>query len=104
RQAVDDGVIVYRQNPLKWHYDSQALIARQYTDNVATLVLNQLARMPEATRQLLGSLACLGASGELSLLSHINATSVSRIQQQLEPAVSGRFITLTGGDYAFTHD
>lgn len=104
RQAVDDGVIVYRQNPLKWHYDSQALIARQYTDNVATLVLNQLARMPEATRQLLGSLACLGASGELSLLSHINATSVSRILQQLEPAVSGRFITLTGGNYAFTHD
>ncbi|WP_418163334.1 trifunctional serine/threonine-protein kinase/ATP-binding protein/sensor histidine kinase [Pantoea vagans] len=104
RQAVDDGVIYFRQNPLKWHYDSQALIARQYTDNVATLVLNQLVRMPEITRQLLGDLACLGTSGELSLISHISGTPVTRLQQQLEPAVSGRFITLTGGNYAFTHD
>ncbi|MGJ0480178.1 AAA family ATPase [Pantoea agglomerans] len=104
RQAVDDGVINFRQNPPKWHYDRQALTARHYTDNVASLVLNQLARMPESTRQLLGSLACLGASGELSLSGHLNATPVTLIQQQLEPAVSSRFITLTGGHYAFTHD
>jgi len=104
RQAVEDGVINFRQNPPKWHYDSQALTARHYTDNVATMVLNQLARMPEITRQLLGSLACLGASGELSLLSHLSATPVTLIQRQLEPAVSGRFITLTGVHYAFTHD
>ncbi|SFO18877.1 Predicted ATPase [Candidatus Pantoea varia] len=104
RQAVDEGVINFRQNPPKWHYDSQALMARHYTDNVASLVLSQLTRMPESTRQLLGSLACLGASGELSLLGHLNATPVTLIQQQLEPAVSSRFINLTGVHYAFTHD
>ena len=104
RQAVEDGVINFRQNPPKWHYDSQALMARRYTDNVATLVLSQLARMPETTRQLMGSLACLGASGELSLLGQLSAMPVTLIQQQLEPAVSGRFVTLTGGHYAFTHD
>ncbi|WP_426607015.1 AAA family ATPase [Pantoea anthophila] len=104
RQAVEDGVIAVRQSPLKWHYDRGQLIARQYTDNVAGLVLDQLAQLPAITRQLLGSLACLGASGELALIAHISAHPVAQIIEWLEPAVSGRFITLTGGEYAFTHD
>jgi len=104
RQAVDDRIIFYRQNPLKWHYNKPALLARQYTDNVASLVLDQLARMPEATRQLLGALACLGASGDLTLLGQLVNTPVLLIQQRLKPAVSARFITLNHQRFAFTHD
>ncbi|ADU69243.1 AAA family ATPase [Pantoea sp. At-9b] len=103
KQAIDDGLIFSTQDPLKWHYDQSALRARQYTDNVASLVVRQLERMPEPTRQLLGCMACLGAQGQLVLLSQILGTHPHNVQQRLRPAIAARFITLTSDDYAFTH-
>nr|WP_310616280.1 AAA family ATPase [Pantoea cypripedii] len=104
KQAIDDGLIFYTKDPLKWHYDQSALQARQYTDNVASLVVRQLERMPEATRQLLGSLACLGGNGQLALLSQILGAGQRKIQERLRPAIAAKFITIVNDEYTFTHD
>jgi predicted ATPase len=42
-------------------YDLQAIRARHYTENVVTLVLEQLEELPDETRRLLGSIACSAA-------------------------------------------
>ncbi len=68
------------------------------------LVLHQLAYIPEETRLLLGSMACLGATGELSLIGQIVGISPTEVRYRLHPAVSVQLITLGAEEYAFPHE
>lgn len=104
RRIVDDGLVTHNKYQDKWCYDLGAIRARHYTENVVTLVLQQLEEMPEETRRLLGSIACLGGSGELDIVCRVVGMSVAEIRYALHPAVSAQLITLSGEDYAFTHD
>lgn len=104
RQAVEDELIYPAKFPLRWYYNRAALAARPCTDNVASLVVRQLAQLPYATRLLLGHLACLGSRGELALLGKIVNVSGAQMVQKLAPAIAGKFITLAESGYAFTHD
>lgn len=104
RRIVDDGLVIHNKYQDRWQYDLQAIRARHYTENVVTLVLEQLEEMPEATRRLLGSIACLGCTGELEMLCRVVGISVAEIRYALHPAVVAQLIVLTEKEYAFTHD
>ncbi|HCD2233282.1 TPA: AAA family ATPase [Enterobacter hormaechei] len=104
RRIVDDGLVVHNKYQGKWHYDLQAIRARHYTENVVTLVLEQLKEMPDETRRLLGSIACLGCTGELEMLCRVVGRSAAEIRYALHPAVTAQLIVLTEKEYAFTHD
>ena len=104
RRIVDDGLVIHNKYQDKWRYDLQAIRARHYTENVVTLVLEQLKEMPEETRRLLGSIACLGGTGELEMMCRVVGMSVAEIRYALHPAVTAQLIVLTETEYAFTHD
>ncbi len=104
RRIVDDGLVTHNKYQDKWHYDLHAIRTRHYTENVVTLVLQQLEEMPEETRRLLGSIACLGGSGELEMVCRVVSMSVAEIRYALHPAVTAQLITLSEEGYAFTHD
>ncbi|MGU0055524.1 serine/threonine protein kinase [Enterobacter hormaechei] len=104
RRIVDDGLVVHNKYQGKWHYDLQAIRARHYTENVVTLVLEQLKEMPVETRRLLGCIACLGCTGELEMLCRVVGRSAAEIRYALHPAVTAQLIVLTEKEYAFTHD
>lgn len=88
-------------NIRKWHYDLRAIRARHYTENVVTLVLEQLKEMPDETRRLLGSIACLGCTGELEMLCRVVGRSAAEIRYALHPAVTAQLIVLTEKEYAY---
>ncbi|MNB89642.1 Sensor histidine kinase TmoS [compost metagenome] len=104
RRIVDDGLVTHNKYQDKWCYDLHAIRTRHYTENVVTLVLQQLEEMPEETRRLLGSIACLGGSGELEMVCRVMGMSVAEIRYALHPAVTAQLITLSADGYAFTHD
>ncbi|MCZ4061461.1 AAA family ATPase [Pantoea sp. LMR881] len=104
QQAALDGLITSAKHTGKWSYDRKAIMARRYTENVASRVMQQLSVMPEQTKDLLGSLACLGGSGNLTLLSQVKYLTREEINDRLAPAVQAQLISLTGDNYAFTHD
>lgn len=103
RQAVSDGLITYNA-PFRWAYDSLALRNSHYTANVAASVLLNLSSLPLPTRKLLGQIAALGSTGELSLLSDVTSIDVTEIARLLLPAATARFITMNETAYAFMHD
>jgi predicted ATPase/C4-dicarboxylate-specific signal transduction histidine kinase len=103
-RIVKDGLITHHPQHNKWHYDLAAIEARNYTENVASLMLQQLADLPSTTRKLLGGLASVGGSGRLALLSQMQDISPAHLLEQLQPAIAARLITLAGDEYAFTHD
>jgi hypothetical protein len=103
RRIVDDGLVVHNKYQDKWHYDLQAIRARHYTENVVTLVLEQLEELPDETRRLLGSIACLGGTGEMEMICRVVGMSMAEMRYAL-PAVMAQLIVLTEKEYAFTHD
>ena len=104
RRIVKDGLITHNKKQGKWYYDLPAIRARNYTENVASLVLLQLAEMPQQARRLLGCLACVGGTGKPALLSQMQEIAPEHLHEQLQPAVSARLISLAGDEYTFTHD
>lgn len=104
RRIVQDGLIVHHPQHGKWHYDLAAIRARNYTENVTSLMLQQLAALPLPTRKLLGAFASVGGSGKLALLSQLQGIPLSHLREQLQPAIAVRLIVLVGDEYAFTHD
>ncbi|AHY08041.1 ATP-binding sensor histidine kinase [Serratia plymuthica] len=104
KRIVDDGLVTHNKYQGKWYYDVPTIQARHYTENVVGLVLQQLEKMPEETRKLLGSLACLGSSGELGTISRVLNLSDTDIRYQLHPAVTAQLITLSADTYTFPHD
>jgi PAS domain S-box-containing protein len=104
RRIVDDGLVVHNKYQDKWHYDLQAIRARHYTENVVTLVLEQLEELPDETRRLLGSIACLGGTGEMEMICRVVGMSMAEMRYALHPAVMAQLIVLTEKKYAFTHD
>jgi predicted ATPase len=95
RRIVDDGLVVHNKYQDKWHYDLQAIRARHYTENVVTLVLEQLEELPDETRRLLGSIACLGGTGEMEMICRVVGMSMAEMRYALHPAVMAQLIVLT---------
>ncbi len=104
QRIVKDGLITHHKQHGKLHYDAQAIRSRNYTENVASLVLQQLAEMPPLTRRLLGCLACVGGNGNPELLSAMQKIAPELLHEHLLPAVAARLISRSGDQYAFTHD
>ena len=104
RRIVQDGLVIHHPQHGKWHYDLAAIRARNYTENVTSLMLQQLTELPLPTRKLLGCFASVGGSGKLALLSQLQNISLNCLREQLQPAIAARLITLAGDEYAFTHD
>lgn len=104
RQLIEDELLIADRLRGKWHYDAGQIRARHYTENVVSLILRQLEKLPSDTRTLLGSLACFGASGDTALLSQMVALPAAELCRQLQPAVTAQMITLSVSAWAFTHD
>ncbi|WP_437889341.1 trifunctional serine/threonine-protein kinase/ATP-binding protein/sensor histidine kinase [Phytobacter sp. V91] len=100
QRIFKDGLITHHKEYGKWHYDLEAIRSHSYTENVASLVLQQLAEMPLQTRTLLGCLACVGPA----LLCQVLEIAPEQLHQQLQPAVAARLIGLSAEHYRFTHD
>lgn len=103
RQAANEGLIFYSRQSSRWYFDASSLQARQYTDNVASLVLEQLALMPATTQHLLARLACIGASGNLSLTAKLLEMDADELQRLLHPAMTAQLLHQQGEEYQFTH-
>jgi signal transduction histidine kinase len=69
-----------------WRWDATAVHAHLGGSEVAALLTGRVEAMPQASRQVLEAMACLGGRAELSLLQIATAAPASALQQALAPA------------------
>lgn len=103
----DEKLIVFDEASARWRWDVARIRAKGITDNVAQLLSAKLGRLPEATREALAQLACLGTAADLQTLVLLCGCDELTLQRRLQDAVSAGFIVphsprSTG--FAFTHD
>lgn len=104
KAAVDDGLVVFDPLSAVWNFDLAAIRHRDYTDNVAALVLHRLSRLPSSTQEILGVLACLGRRSSFEVLTRLYPGIAATVSEVLEPAIDAEAVFVSKNSISFHHD
>ncbi|MBS1992756.1 MAG: AAA family ATPase [Cyanobacteria bacterium SZAS LIN-3] len=97
-------LLQFDQDKSCWTYDLDAIKGRNYSDNIVELLLKRLMKLPDSSRSLLETAACLGNSGSLGLLSLLSAKTEDEVESDLQEAVNAGLISTRSEHYKFLHD
>ncbi|MBW4562811.1 MAG: AAA family ATPase [Mojavia pulchra JT2-VF2] len=108
---------LYKENLLKfdrtnrcWHWDQAQIEAQGITDNVVSLMIARMQKLPQPTQHLLRLASCFGNRFDLTTLSVINEKSPNEtIADIWEAILEGLIASVDNSDvvkktYRFQHD
>ncbi|APR80735.1 Signal transduction histidine kinase CheA [Minicystis rosea] len=87
---------------LRW--DIARIHGKDFTDNVADLMVGKVKRLPDGAQAALRQLSCLGNSAEVASLTMVRGTSESDIHADFEEAVRAGLVIRLPSAYKFLHD
>ncbi|MCP3140784.1 AAA family ATPase [Pyxidicoccus xibeiensis] len=100
----DEQLIAFDRRAGVFRWDMGRIRAKGFTDNVVSLMVGKLARLPASTRDALTQLACLGSTAEVALLMMLHGCSEEVAHEELWDAVRAGLVFRTDGTYKFLHD
>ena len=101
---AEDGLLAFDSGRRGWKWDIDRIRARGFTANVADLMAVKMNRLPKATQEALGSLACLGSVAAVATIDLISGSEKEAVHAALWQAVRAGLIYRPDGAYAFVHD
>ncbi len=101
---AEEGMLVFDHDAACWSWDLDRIHAKSYTDNVVSLMVGRLTRLPADTQNALRLLACLGNSAEITRLSIVLDRPQELVDAALWPAVHQELVERLEGAYRFAHD
>ncbi|MBV8640626.1 MAG: serine/threonine-protein kinase PknK, partial [Verrucomicrobia bacterium] len=101
---AEEGLLVFDPAAAAWSWDLARIRFKGYTDNVVNLMAGKLSRLPHATQEALGRLACLGNVSEIATLALVQGESEEQIHSALWEAVRAGLIFRLDCGYTFLHD
>lgn len=101
---ADEDLLTFDHCVAAWSWDLPRIRAKGFTENIADLMAGKLSRLPDATRDALGQLACLGNVAEVATLTLVDGGSEQAIHARLLQAVRAGLIFPVEDAYAFVHD
>ncbi len=87
-----------------WQWDIRAIQQQEMAENVAALLADRLAALPESTRELLKICACVGVRFNLATVAAVLDQPMASALSHLQPAISEGLVERTEDTYYFTHD
>ncbi|MFN7938320.1 MAG: serine/threonine-protein kinase PknK [Bryobacteraceae bacterium] len=100
----ENGLLTFDRLQQKWSWDLSRIHAKQYTDNVADLMIEKLTRLAPESQDALKQLACLGNSAEFVTVRVIYQGSMEEAHDRLSESVQSGFILRSKDSYHFLHD
>jgi predicted ATPase len=104
RALHDDGLLTLDERSKHWTWDTDRIVARGFTDNLATFMEWRIGTLPRTTREVMKRLACAGRAASAHLLSSVADTTEPDLHESLHEAVHAGLLVRTEGGYAFPHD
>ena len=92
-----EGLIRFDPQSLAWRWDMDEVGRAPVGDNVLDLMVQSIARLPEATRHLLQVAACVGHAFEVGRLADATERSHAAAMDELRPALDDGLL-LPAGD------
>ena len=103
--AFRERLLFFDRESRGWQWDEDVLHDQAVMDDVVDLVITQLARLPEDTRQVLAVCAVSGVSFELGMIARVIGKLPEETHALLMQARTGGFIHNRGQDvFVFNHD
>jgi len=101
---IDEGLLHTDPDSGCWQWDVARIRDKNFTDNVADLMVRKLTRLPQRALVPLRLLACLGHSADLTTLAHLQGTTPDAILADLRAPLRGGLILREGETVRFQHD
>lgn len=91
------GLIRFRSD--RWQWDEAAIRSRELADNVVSLMVGKIQRLPPRTQKVLPLAACIGGVFDLRTLAVVNRASVHSTVGDLWPALTEGLIVPLDDSY-----
>jgi predicted ATPase/signal transduction histidine kinase/GAF domain-containing protein/CheY-like chemotaxis protein len=101
---ADEGLLAFDSVAAGWAWDINRIHAKNYTDNVADLMIRKLMRLSIPTQDALKQLACLGNMAEIATLGIVYRQTEEAMHAALWEAVRAGLIVHQANTYKFLHD
>jgi predicted ATPase/signal transduction histidine kinase/GAF domain-containing protein len=103
-EIVKEGLITLDAETDSWSSDLDGIRRRPFTDNMVSVMLSKLRKLPPLAQGALETLACLGATARTSTLAQLVGTDERGLNASLSGAVEDGLVVRAGEGYAFVHD
>ena len=103
-RLVHERLLAYDAGSARWTWEIDRIAAHPAVRDVGELLSGELAAMPEATRAVLHTLACLGDHAKDCLLAFCAGADETTLAETLAPALAAGFVVDEGDHWAFLHD
>ena len=100
----EDGLLVFDSVAPTWRWDIDRIHARNYTDNVADLLVEKMKRLSIPTQEAMKQLACLGNVADVATLTLVYEEAEEAVHAALHEAVYGGLVLRQDNAYTFLHD
>ena len=100
----EDGLLVFDPVAPAWRWDIDRIRARNYTDNVADLLVEKMKRLSVSTQEAMKQLACLGNVADVATLTLVYEETEEAVHVALWEAVHAGLVLRQAGAYTFLHD
>ena len=101
---AEERLIAFDPETLAWRWDMVRIRAKGFTDNVVSLMIGKLQRLPKVTQEILQQLACLGNNCKVVTLSKVYEETEEQIHAAFWEAVRAGLVLHQSSGYAFQHD
>ncbi len=101
---VAEELITFDHGNGQWRWDTDAVHAKSYSDNVADLMVYKLNRLPATNQKALQQFACVGNSVEVVTLAAVLDMSQQQTEAALWEALQMELVVSSGDSYRFAHD
>ena len=101
---AEDGLLAFDSDRRGWKWDIDRIRAKGFTANVADLMAAKMSRLPKATQEALGSLACLGSVAAVATIDLISGSEKEAVHAALWHAIRAGLVYRLDGAYVFIHD
>ena len=100
----EDGLLVFDPVAPAWRWDIDRIRARNYTNNVADLLVAKMRRLSIPTQEAMKQLACLGNVAEVSTFVLVYEETEEAAHAAFWEAVHAGLILRQESTYTFLHD
>lgn len=99
----EEDLIKFDEERFAWKWDTEKIQSKNFTDNVADLIVRKIKRLSLATQEYLKQMSCLGISVEIHHLQLVLKCTKEELQDRLWEALSNGIIVQNNESYKFLH-
>ncbi|MBN1347182.1 MAG: AAA family ATPase [Phycisphaerae bacterium] len=99
----DEGLLIF-DSGTGWRWDMDEVHRLGVTDDVADLLTSRMRGLPDASRELLKTAACLGHTFSIDRLAMVAPGSPDALLSDLRPVLNAGLILRSDSRFSFAHD